>query len=149
TSWVYGARGGNFARTMLRLAQERDQLRVIDDQIGAPTGADLLADVSAHALRQALIPHTKATPAGIYHLAASGETSWHGYARFVLQTAQAAGVVLKVSPDAVEPITTSAYPTPARRPLNSRLDSTLLQNTFGLHMPHWQKGVTRLITEIL
>ena len=149
TSWVYGARGGNFARTMLRLAQERDQLRVIDDQIGAPTGADLLADVSAHALRQALIPHTKATPAGIYHLAASGETSWHGYARFVLQTAQAAGVVLKVSPDAVEPIPTSAYPTPARRPLNSRLDSTLLQNTFGLHMPHWQKGVTRLITEIL
>ena len=151
TSWVYGARGGNFARTMLRLAQERDLLKVIDDQVGAPTGADLLADVSAHALRQALAPKglARPTPSGIYHLAAAGQTSWHGYARFVLQTAQAAGVALKVSPDAVEPISSSAYPTPARRPLNSRLDTTLLQNTFGLRLPHWQQGVARMLAEIL
>ncbi|MEY3382238.1 MAG: hypothetical protein RL468_2836, partial [Pseudomonadota bacterium] len=100
---------------------------------------------------QALAPKglARPTPSGIYHLAAAGQTSWHGYARFVLQTAQAAGVALKVSPDAVEPIPSSAYPTPARRPLNSRLDTTLLQNTFGLRLPHWQQGVARMLAEIL
>lgn len=101
TSWVYGARGGNFAKTMLRLARERDQLNVIDDQIGAPTGADLLADVTAHAIRHVLPPmrHNDLTPSGIYHLAAAGETSWHGYARFVLGHAQGAGQAPKVGPE--------------------------------------------------
>jgi len=151
TSWVFAARGGNFARTMLRLARERESLNVISDQIGAPTGADLLADVTAHAIRHVLPPlgHNDLTPGGIYHVAAAGETSWHGYARFVLQQAQQAGQVLKAGPDQVAPIPTSAYPTPARRPHNSRLDTTRLQNTFGLTLPPWQAGVARMLTEIL
>jgi dTDP-4-dehydrorhamnose reductase len=151
TSWVYGARGGNFAKTMLRLAREREQLNVIDDQIGAPTGADLLADVTAHAIRHLLPPlgRNDLTPSGIYHLAAAGETSWHGYARFVLQQAQQAGQVLKAGPQQVAPIPTTSYPTPAQRPHNSRLDTTRLQNTFGLTLPHWQTGVARMLAEIL
>ena len=151
TSWVYAARGGNFAKTMLRLAQERECLTVIDDQVGAPTGADLLADVTAHAIRHVLpsLRHDFLTPSGIYHVAAGGHTSWHGYARFVLEAAHKAGVVLKTTPDSVAPIPTSAYPTPACRPHNSRLDTTLLQNTFGLYLPHWQSGVARMLTEIL
>ena len=151
TSWVYGARGGNFARTMLRLAAEREQLKVIDDQIGAPTGADLLADVTAHAIRHVLPPmrHNDLTPSGVYHVAAAGETSWHGYARFVLRQAQGAGLALKAGPEQVLPIPTSGYPTPAKRPHNSRLDTTLLQNTFGLTLPHWQDGVRRMLAETL
>jgi dTDP-4-dehydrorhamnose reductase len=146
TSWVYGARGGNFAKTMLRLAQERDSLKVIDDQIGAPTGADLLADVTAHAIRAA-----RQNPefSGLYHLVAAGETSWHGYAGFVLDYARRSGVDLRVASDAIQPVPTSAFPTPAGRPLNSRLNTEKLQNTFDLHMPHWQTGVERMLTEIL
>lgn len=146
TSWVYGARGSNFAKTMLKLAQEHDSLNVINDQIGAPTGADLLADITAHAVRTA---RQRPEVSGLYHLAAAGETSWHGYARFVLDFAQRAGIALKVSPDAIQPVLTSAYPTPARRPLNSRLNTAKLQNTFDLHLPHWQAGVNRMLTEIL
>jgi len=151
TSWVYGARGGNFARTMLRLAAEREQLTVIADQTGAPTGADLLADVTAHAIRHVLPPMRRndLTPSGIYHVAAAGETSWHGYARFVLQQARQAGRALKAGPEQVLPIPTSAYPTPAKRPHNSRLDTTFLQNTFGLTLPHWQDGVARMLAETL
>ena len=151
TSWVYGARGGNFAKTMLRLAAEREQLQVIDDQVGAPTGADLLADVTAQAMRQVLLPmgQNPSAPSGIYHLAASGETSWHGYARFVIARAQGAGRVLKAGPEQVLPIPTSAYPTPAKRPHNSRLDTHRLRNTFGLTLPHWQDGVARLLAETL
>ena len=146
TSWVYAARGGNFARTMLRLAGERDSLKVIDDQIGAPTGAELLADVTAHALLRA-----RAEPAlgGLYHCVAGGETSWYGYARHVLAFAQARGVALKAGPDAVGPQPTSAYPTPAQRPLNSRLSTTKLQQAFGLVPPPWQTGVDRMLTEVL
>lgn len=144
TSWVYGARGSNFAKTILRLADEREQLNVIDDQIGAPTGADLLADVTAHALR-----HKDLAPSGLYHVAAAGETSWHGYARFVLEQAQAAGRSLKVGPQQLQAIPTSAYPTPAKRPHNSRLDTSRLRHTFGLSLPHWQDGVARLLAETL
>jgi len=147
TSWVYAARGGNFAKTMLRLARERDQLRVIADQIGAPTGAELIADVTAHALRQALGSTNGASLGGVYHLAAAGETSWFDYARFVLQQAEQAGEALKVGAEQVEAIPTSAYPTPAQRPLNSRLDTTKLRETFGLHLPNWQDGVARMLTE--
>jgi len=146
TSWVYGARGGNFARTMLRLAQERDSLKVIDDQIGAPTGADLLADVTAHAIRTARL---KGDVSGLYHLVAAGETSWHGYASFVLDYARRAGVPIKVIPDAIQPVPTSAFPTQAKRPHNSRLSTEKLQNTFGLQLPHWQAGVTRMLSEVL
>jgi len=146
TSWVYGARGGNFAKTMLKLAQERDSLKVIDDQIGAPTGADLLADVTAHAIRTV---RQQPELSGLYHLVAAGETSWHGYASFVIDYARHAGIPLKVAPDAIQPVPTSAFPTPARRPHNSRLDTAKLQNAFGLTLPVWQNGVTRMLTEIL
>ena len=146
TSWVYAARGGNFARTMLRLAQERKRLTVIDDQIGAPTGADLLADVTAHAIRTAL---QKPELSGLYHLVAGGETSWHGYACFVLNLARQTGIKLKVDADNVIPVPTSAFPLPARRPLNSRLDARSLQTTFDVHLPLWRTGVARMLTEIL
>ena len=145
TSWVYGARGGNFAKTMLRLARERDRLTVIDDQFGAPTGADLLADVTAHALRGLLAGTGEA---GIYHVAAAGETTWNRYARFVLATAQKSGVTLKAGPDQVEPVPTSAFPTPARRPHNSRLDTSRFRAAFGLALPPWQQGVARMLQEI-
>ena len=146
TSWVYAARGGNFARTMLRLAGEREQLTVIDDQVGAPTGAELLADVTAHAIRA--VRHDRQL-AGLYHLAAGGETSWHGYARFVIEQAARSGLVLKAGPEAVKPVPTSAFPTPAERPRNSRLDTSRLEAAFDLRLPPWQQGVARMLTEIL
>jgi dTDP-4-dehydrorhamnose reductase len=146
TSWVYAARGGNFAKTLLRLAAERERLTVIDDQFGAPTGAELIADVTAHAIRQAL---QRPQDAGIYHLAAGGETSWNGYARYVVDTARAIKPDLKLAVNEVAPVPTSAFPTPAQRPHNSRLDTTRLQQTFGLRLPHWQQGVARMLTEIL
>lgn len=146
TSWVYAARGNNFAKTMLRLATERESLNVIDDQFGAPTGADLLADVTAHAIRATRInPQLE----GNYHLAAAGETTWHRYARFVLEQAQAADVQLKVAPASLGAITTASYPTPVRRPGNSRLNTQKLQNAFSLRLPEWQDGVARMLTEIL
>jgi dTDP-4-dehydrorhamnose reductase len=146
TSWVYAARGNNFAKTMLRLARERDSLNVIDDQFGAPTGAELLADVTAHAIRSVI-----ASPelGGLYHLAASGETTWCRYARFVLERAELAGENLKVSPAMVGAIGTQAYPTPAQRPNNSRLNTQKLQKAFALNLPEWQVGVARMLTEIL
>ena len=146
TSWVYAARGGNFAKTMLKLAAERDKLTIIDDQHGAPTGAELLADVTAHAARMTL-----ANPdlAGTYHLVAGGETTWHGYARHVIEFARARGVSIKVAPDAILPVPTSAFPTPARRPANSRLATHKLQQAFGLVLPDWRQGVERMLTEIL
>ena len=146
TSWVYGARGGNFIRAMLRLAQERDSLNLIDDQIGAPTGADLLADVTAHAVRTAL---QRPEVSGLYHLVAGGEISWHGYARFVIDFAARSGLDIKVSQDAIKPVPTSAFPTPAKRPHNSRMDTTKLKKTFGLHLPAWQTGVERMLSEVL
>ena len=144
TSWVYAARGGNFAKTMLRLAKERERLTVINDQFGAPTGAELLADVTAHAIRATLQDQVKA---GLYHLVAGGQTTWHGYARFVLEQAEAAGVALKAGPDAVDAVPTSAFPTPATRPHNSRLNTQKLQATFGLTLPDWQAGVARMLRE--
>jgi len=146
TSWVYGARGGNFAKTMLRLAQERDSLNVINDQIGAPTGADLLADVTAHVIRTA---QRQANVSGLYHLVAGGETSWHGYASFVLDLARRAEIQLKVASEAINPVLTSAFPTPAKRPHNSRMDTTKLQRTFNLCLPQWQPGVVRMLSEVL
>jgi dTDP-4-dehydrorhamnose reductase len=146
TSWVYGTRGGNFAKTMLRLAQERDSLKIIDDQIGAPTGADLLADVTAHAIRAA---RQQPEISGLYHLVAAGETSWHGYASFVIDFARRSGVPLKVAPGAIQPVPTSAFSTPARRPHNSRMDTSKLQRTFDLHPPEWQTGVERMLSELL
>ncbi|MBL8358909.1 MAG: dTDP-4-dehydrorhamnose reductase [Rubrivivax sp.] len=146
TSWVYAARGGNFARTMLRLAGERDALSVVGDQVGAPTGADLLADVTAHALRRAA---ADTAVAGTYHAVAGGETSWHGYACHVIEWARAHGHPVRVAPDAIQAVPTAAYPTPAQRPLNSRLATQRLLQTFGLRLPHWQPGVERMLAEVL
>ncbi len=142
TSWVYGARGANFARTMLRLARERERLTVVDDQIGAPTGADLLADLTAHMLRSAL---PRPDLAGLYHVAAAGETSWHGYARYLIDRAREHGFAIRAASDAIEPVTSAAFPTPARRPLNSRLDTGKLNASFGLTPPPWQSGIDRLL----
>ncbi len=146
TSWVYAARGNNFAKTMLRLAQERDSLNVIADQFGAPTGAELLADVAAHALRSV---QQQPELAGLYHLAAAGETNWYSYARFVLEQAEAVGITLKVAPSQLGSIATSAYPTAAKRPLNSRLNTEKLQHAFVLQLPDWQTGVARMLIEVL
>ena len=144
TSWVYSARGSNFARTMLRLASQQERLSVVVDQIGAPTGADLIADVSAHVIRSVL---ERPQLQGTYHLAATGETSWHAYAMHVIDWARANGLPVKVPGDGVNPVLTSAYPTPARRPLNSRLSTERLRTAFGLSLPAWQTGVTRMLTE--
>ncbi len=146
TSWVYAARGGTFARTMLKLAAEREELKVIADQVGAPTGADLLADVTAQLLPR-LFDHVALS--GTYHCVAGGETNWHGYATHVIEWARARGHAVKVAADRIHAIPTSAYPTPATRPLNSRLATTKLQRTFGLVMPPWQRGVERMLSEVL
>lgn len=151
TSWVYAAHGDNFAKTMLRLAQERNQLNVINDQFGAPTGAELLADVTALCLYQAL---QRPEVSGLYHLAASGVASWYDYACFVVASAQKAGAAkfnIKVTPEAIKPIPASAFASTlakAPRPANSRLDTTKLQTTFNLTLPDWQKGVSRMLVEL-
>jgi dTDP-4-dehydrorhamnose reductase len=144
TSWVYAARGGNFAKTMLRLAQERETLNVINDQFGAPTGADLLADTTAHAIAQVLHDPGKA---GIYHLAASGETSWFDYAKYVIDQSIRTRAAPEIIVKSINPVATSAFPTAAQRPNNSRLNTTKFQQTFGLHLAPWQQGVARMLAE--
>ncbi|RRV08483.1 dTDP-4-dehydrorhamnose reductase [Pseudomonas sp. v388] len=144
TSWVYAARGNNFAKTMLRLAKDRTSLNVIADQIGAPTGADLLADIATAALQQTLV---RPELCGIYHLAPAGEVSWHAYAEFAINFARIQGEPLAV--ETINPIPTTEYPTPAQRPLNSRLNTEKLRRNFSLHLPDWQSGVTRMLMEVL
>jgi dTDP-4-dehydrorhamnose reductase len=148
TSWVYAARGGNFAKTMLRLAQQRDNLTVINDQHGAPTGADLIADVTAHAMRRVLNTQNISF-SGVYHLVASGETTWHAYASHVIAQAKVMKPELGWTVADIAPVPTSAFPTPAVRPLNSRLCTAKLQQAFGLVLPPWQHGVDRMLAEIL
>jgi len=147
TSWVYASRGGNFAKTMLRLAQERERLTVIDDQFGAPTGADLIADVSAHAIRQVTASDADANCSGIYHLVAAGQTSWHGYAQHVIETARRLAPEKNWQVQDIAPVPSSAFVTPARRPHNSRLNTHKLQTTWGLQLPDWQRGVDRMLAE--
>lgn len=149
TSWVVGAHGGNFAKTMLRLAGEREELKVVADQFGAPTSAALLADATAHAVRQLQLGGKASFPFGTYHLSASGETNWHAYAQFVIGEALRMGAVLKTTPDRVLPIPASAYPTPAKRPTNSRLNTQKFQSSFGLRLPHWENGVRHILQHIL
>ena len=146
TSWVYATRGENFAKTMLRLAQERERLTVISDQIGAPTGAELLADVTAHAICHVL---RHAHDGGLYHLAADGQTSWFEYANYVLEQTRQAQPAIKIIAKEVQPVVASAYPGVARRPLNSRLDTSKLRSTFGISLPAWQRGVDRMLAEML
>jgi dTDP-4-dehydrorhamnose reductase len=146
TSWVYAARGHNFIKTMLRLAVERDSLSVINDQIGAPTGADLLADVTALIIAQSTRDQSAN---GVYHCVAAGETSWFEYACFVIAWARTNGLPVKVADDSIHPISTASYPTLARRPLNSRLSTQKLRDTFSIHLPEWQAGVERMLCETL
>ena len=149
TSWVFGTHGQNFAKTMLRLAQERDELRVVSDQIGAPTPASLLADLTAHLVRQIQTAGPAGFPFGLYHVSAGGETNWFDYAKHVLEQATIRGYALKVAPDQVTPISTDAYPTRARRPGNSRLDTSKFRRTFGLRLPSWQQGLNHTLQHIL
>lgn len=143
TSWVYAGKGNNFAKTMLRLAKERPELSVINDQFGAPTGAELLADCTAHALRAAL---RNPEVAGLYHLVASGTTTWYDYAALVFDEAKEAGIPLAI--ETLKAVPTTAYPTPARRPLNSRLNTEKFQHTFNLVLPAWDNGVKRMLNEL-
>ncbi|MBM2882797.1 dTDP-4-dehydrorhamnose reductase [Chromobacterium phragmitis] len=140
TSWVFGAHGANFLKTMLRLAGERTELKVVADQIGAPTSAALIADTTAQLIRRYLADSERG-PFGTYHLAAAGETSWHGYAQYLIGQASKLGFPLTLTADAVYGIPTEAYPLPAKRPANSRLDCGKLQRDFGINLPTWQYGV--------
>lgn len=144
TSWVYSTHGHNFIKTILRLAQERATLNVVADQIGAPTGAELLADLTAHALRTALV---NPTVSGLYHVASQGEVSWYDYANFVVNAASTLGQVFPLKK--ILPIQSSDYITPAKRPHNSRLATTKFVDTFSLKLPHWEYGVNRMLNELL
>jgi dTDP-4-dehydrorhamnose reductase len=146
TSWVYGTRGANFARTILRLLQERDVLTIINDQFGAPTGAELVADVTAHAIQKWRVDRKHS---GVYHLAAAGETSWLEYASYIAKTAQRVAPNFSLVTRDIKAISTKDYQTAARRPLNSRLDTRRLENTFDLSLPHWEGGVDRFLVEAL
>lgn len=146
TEWVYAARGKNFIRTILRLATERDTLQVIDDQVGAPTGAELVADTTAHAIRSTI---SKPELAGTYHLAASGETTWYGYARFIIEAARQYDWPVKVTDEAIVPVLTAAFAAPAQRPHNSRLAVDKLEGAFDLTMPEWRSGIRRTLIEIM
>ncbi|HBW42122.1 dTDP-4-dehydrorhamnose reductase [Leclercia adecarboxylata] len=143
TSWVYAGKGNNFAKTMLRFAKERTEMSVINDQFGAPTGAELLADCTAHAIRVAL---KQPDVAGLYHLVASGVTTWHDYAALVFDEARKAGIELAIT--TLNAVPTSAYPTPARRPNNSRLNTDKFQQNFDLVLPAWETGVKRMLAEL-
>lgn len=143
TSWVYAGKGNNFAKTMLKLAKAREELSVINDQFGAPTGAELLADCTAHAIR---VAWNKPEVAGLYHLVASGTTTWHDYAALVFEEARKAGIELSLNK--LNAVPTSAYPTPAKRPANSRLNTEKFQRNFGLTLPSWEKGVKRMLEEL-
>lgn len=147
TSWVAGQHGVNFAKTMLRLATERDELKVVVDQTGAPTSASLIADVTALAIRDS-VRRGASVPDGVYHLVASGETNWHAYASHVIETARRAGKPIRVAPDAIRAISSLEYPTPAKRPANSRLDTHKLRTTFGLNLPHWKTGIDHVLQQI-
>jgi dTDP-4-dehydrorhamnose reductase len=148
TSWVYAAHGSNFAKTMLKLAQERDRLTVIDDQWGGPTGAELLAAVTAAALRQIGLAGNEAL-AGLYHLAASGETTWHAFASHLISQAKALRPDLPWAVQEIAPVPSSAFVTAALRPHNSRLNTAKLQAAFGINLPGWRQGVDEMLAQVM
>lgn len=148
TSWVFGAHGVNFLKTMLKLAQERDKLSIVADQVGAPTSAKMLADVTAEIVRQ-LLEGGAPIKYGTYHLVAGGETSWHGYAQFVIEQANALGLATKIAAKDVKAIGTRDYPMPAPRPANSRLDTTKIKDMFGITLPTWQDEVGLVVAELI
>jgi len=145
TSWVFSCHGSNFVKTILRLAKEKSSLNIVADQYGAPTSAELIADVTA----LAIAGYWSGTlPSGIYHLTAEGETSWHGFAYHIVNQAIANGVDLQLDPANIRPITTEEYPAPARRPKNSRLDTSLISSKLGLQLPDWTIHVNRTIDRL-
>jgi dTDP-4-dehydrorhamnose reductase len=150
TSWVYAARGRNFARTMLARACSLDRLQAVADTVGVPTSAALLADVTALAVHHCVTAAARALPApdGTFHLVPAGATTWHGYAEFLVETARARGLPVRVAPGAIEAVPASAFAAPAARPRNSRLDNTGLEAAFGLQMPDWRVHVRRLVDEL-
>ena len=145
-SWVVSATGHNFVKTVLRLATEHDSLRIVDDQHGAPTSAALIAETTVRALRARAEGRL---PGSLYHLSAAGETSWCGLARHVIERAHALGANLRTRPDAVAAIATQDYPLPARRPANSRLDSSALAHALGVRLPPWRVGVDAIVDQLL
>ncbi len=149
TSWVYGLHGKNFIKTILRLASERAELKIVADQFGAPTGAALLADVSAHVAARYLREGADSFPFGLYHLVASGETSWHGFAQHVASKATAADWILQATAERILPITTPEYPTPAARPANSRLNTSKFVEAFGIQLPDWRIGVDQVMDKLV
>lgn len=142
TSWVYSARGNNFMKTMLRLAKSKPELNIVADQIGAPTDARLIAQVTTLAI------HSQLTK-DLYHLSAKGQTSWHGFATAIFKQALAQGETLTLDPQNAHPIKTSDYPTPAKRPLNSRMDTTKLENALRIQLPDWQNQLALTLDEYL
>ncbi|POZ63874.1 dTDP-4-dehydrorhamnose reductase [Chromobacterium alticapitis] len=148
TSWVFGIHGANFLKTILRLGQERNTLSVVNDQIGAPASASLIADVTAQLLQRYLDGGAADFPYGTYHLAPLGETSWHGYAVYLLRRAAAQGYALSLAPDAILGIPSSAYPLPAKRPANSRLCCDKLRQAFGVALPSWQAEVDKALSQL-
>lgn len=148
TSWVYATKGQNFAKTMLKLAQEREQLRIVADQYGAPTSAELLADVTAQCIQRVLTSGTDAYQ-GIYHLVASGVTNWFEFASYVIEYARVHGLTLRCPSTGLYPISTTEYPVPAKRPANSQLNTEKIQQTFNVHLPAWQYHVDRMLSELL
>jgi dTDP-4-dehydrorhamnose reductase len=144
SSWVVGAHGGNFLKTMLRLAQERDSLSVVADQYGVPTSARWMAQVTCEALQNP----QHAALSGLYHLSNAGRTTWHGYAQYVLAQAAQMGWQLKIKPEDVKAIATSDYPLPAARPANSLLDTSLVQQSLGLVIPTWEFGVDEVLSTL-
>ena len=149
TSWVFGAHGNNFAKTMLRLAADRESLTVVADQFGAPTSAALIADATAQIVGQYQRRSSQDFPFGLYNLVAAGETTWCDFARTVIEAAHRAGKPLRLKPEDIRPITTAEYPLPAPRPANSRLATDKLQAAFGLRMPPWQEGLGHVLQQIL
>lgn len=149
TCWVYGSHGNNFIKTMLKLASNREELSIIHDQIGAPTGAALIADVTAQALKYYSLMDAQQQKdlLGHYHLAATGECSWFDYAQFVFELAKQKRQFLAIQK--VNAIETTAYPTPAKRPLNSRLNTNKLQANFKIYLPNWKLGVAQVLEEII
>lgn len=148
TSWVFGRHGGNFAKTMLKLAAAREKLNIVSDQVGVPTSTTLIADVTALILYQLGKESDGMLYAGVYHLASSGQTSWFEYATYLISLAREKGMPITVAKDQIFPIPASDYPTPATRPQNSRLDTQKITKTFGVHMQGWQEQVRRLVDEL-
>ncbi|SAL61555.1 dTDP-4-dehydrorhamnose reductase [Caballeronia telluris] len=148
TSWLYGANGGNFIKAIMRAAQTRDALTVVNDQVGAPTAAELVADVAAHSVR-AYLRSDMPMRSGVYHLCASGEASWYEYARFIVQLMYEAGVPVRVAHEGISPVTSAEYGQAAPRPANSRLDTSLLRSSLGIELPDWQEGVRRFVNRFI